>query len=1097
MSWIDLANPSRGGKAIKTPLREGYGRYIVMFEEPPLAAYRGDVAGIPAPRRDRLAKNGRMRLDVTGASARAYVSYLQKRQADLRMRMSSIVGRPLLARFSMQHAINAMVLDLSLEEADAIRAMPGVSFVEANEEYETMSDRGPQLIGAVPVWDGTNPGSGGVQYRGEGMVVAVLDTGINFGSPSFAATGPVDGYAHANPLGAGNYLGTCANGGEDIGRCNAKLIGGFDFVCGSPGNTCGLSNVREEPGFGDTNGHGSHVASIAAGNLRDAQFMGATVRISGVAPRANIVAYDACYTIVSTAQSLCPTVSLVAALDNAIATGIVDTINLSVDIDDLSSDGSSAISRALLSTVDADIYVSTPAYQDGKQRKRDLLLPWLATVAAVSHDRRAFAFPLTIVPSMGIPPDAIPPDLVEIGLTEGTKGVRHTSPIPAGTRLKISPTYSRSDASGDGCASYPSNTFAEAIAVLGQGGCVLGQKVANAVTAGAVAVVIASAFDYSESYPLGPEAPGATVPVFGMSGNTGDALRDFASTFPVIRAGIGYPAVPIASTPDVLFSNSTYHFLDFQSLLQGYLKPDFAAPGVNILAADAGTTLTGHENLVGLKSGTSMASANHAGAVALLRQAQPTWSVSEAKSAFALTAYDAIQPYFSSSLQGMVFFGSGRIRVDKAINAGLVMNETAANYRAAFPEIGGGDNTTQLNQPYLFDRSCRRVCRFERTFRNPTARNSTWQLQLTGQGITGTMPASITVPAGGSVTIDIVLSAVSGTEELVAGRLELLPTSPTQTPLQLPIHIKSRTMRGDDYDTDGHSDIHWRNEATGRNDLWLMNGSDINAVLTVYNEPNLSWQVVGSGDFNGDVATDVLWRNIDTGQVYVQHQFAGETLATSNYAPTVVDPSWQIVAISDLDADGKSDLLWRNSQSGQNDAWLMDGAWPKTISTIYVEPNAAWKIKGARRGTIFWRNEETGANYVQFTNGTTVSVLSNFTLSVPDQSWQIAAIDDFDGDGFWDIYWRNKQTGYNDVWLMAGSRVRDIINSHYQPDQNWQVVNSGDYNNDGFADLLWRNVATGDNYMMLMVFGRPIDTSAMLPRVADLDWRVTGLRGSN
>jgi hypothetical protein len=175
----------------------------------------------------------------------------------------------------------------------------------------------------------------------------------------------------------------------------------------------------------------------------------------------------------------------------------------------------------------------------------------------------------------------------------------------------------------------------------------------------------------------------------------------------------------------------------------------------------------------------------------------------------------------------------------------------------------------------------------------------------------------------------------------------------------------------------------------------------------------------------------------------------------------------------------------------------MDGTWPKAISTIYVEPDPTWKVKGARGGTIFWRNEATGRNYVQFTNGSTVYGDSNFILAVSDQVWQIAAVDDFDGDGDPDLYWRNRQTGFNDVWLMDRSRVAIIINAHHQPDQNWQVVNSGDYNNDGFADLLWRNAATGENYMMLTRLGRPLPESAMLIQVADLNWRVTGLPGSN
>ena len=190
------------------------------------------------------------------------------------------------------------------------------------------TDVGPGLIGAPAVWDGSV--GGGTGHRGEGIVFGILDSGINFGSPSFAAVDPIDGYAHVNPLGSGNFLGTCAPGGIDAGRCNDKLIGGYDFVCAAPGNTCGAANIREEPGFGDTNGHGSHVASTAAGNHRDAELLGNVSRISGVAPRANIVAFDICYTNTATGQGLCPNTSAVAAVNQAIADGVVDVINYSI-----------------------------------------------------------------------------------------------------------------------------------------------------------------------------------------------------------------------------------------------------------------------------------------------------------------------------------------------------------------------------------------------------------------------------------------------------------------------------------------------------------------------------------------------------------------------------------------------------------------------------------------------------------------------------------------------------------------------------------------------------------------------------------------------
>jgi hypothetical protein len=331
--------------------------FIVVLKDAPLATYQGTVPGIGAPERE-FGLQGKSRLDVNGTQAQDYVDYLQVHQTQMETRMSIMMGRDVDARLKMQHAINAMIVDLSASEAQAVRGMPDVRFVEEYHEYEQDTDTGPALIGAPPVWNGTNPGSAGTQYRGEGQVIAVIDSGINFGSPSFAAVGPVDGYTHLNPLGAGTYLGTCASGGVDAGRCNAKLIGGYDFVCSAPGNQCGLSGVREEPGFGDTNGHGSHTASTAAGNTRDALFAGALRRISGVAPHANIIAYDACYTN-SSGQGLCPNVSTLAAINQAVADGVVTTINYSIGGG--TNPWGESISLAFLNAVNAGIYVAASA----------------------------------------------------------------------------------------------------------------------------------------------------------------------------------------------------------------------------------------------------------------------------------------------------------------------------------------------------------------------------------------------------------------------------------------------------------------------------------------------------------------------------------------------------------------------------------------------------------------------------------------------------------------------------------------------------------------------------------------------------------------
>src|SRR2546425_13075905 len=69
-------------------------------------------------------------------------------------------------------------------------------------------------------------------------------------------------------------------------------------------------------------------------------------------------------------------------------------------------------------------------------------------------------------------------------------------------------------------------------------------------------------------------------------------------------------------------------------------------------------------------------------------------------------------------------------------------------------------------------------------------------------------------------------------------------------------------------------------------------------------------------DFDGDCKSDVLWRNSATGEDYLW-LMNGRTIATGGYLRTVGDPAWQIVGTGDFDGDGKADILWRNTVTGE------------------------------------------------------------------------------------------------------------------------------------------------------------------------------------
>ena len=751
----------------------GEGTYIVVFREPSAAAYDGGIAGLAAPTK-RAGAAGKLRADMKSAQAQAYVRHLQDRQGLIERGIARSIGRQPQVSKRFQHAVNGIVTTLGETEAARVAAMPDVLLVEEYREYALDTDTGPTLIGAPPVWSGSNPGAA-TGYQGEGVVFGILDSGINFGSPSFAAVDPIDGYAHTNPLGAGVDLGTCAAGGIDEGRCNAKLIGGYDFVCGAPGNTCGNATFREEPGFGDTNGHGSHVASTAAGNRRDVNILGNVRRISGVAPRANIVAFDICYTNLTTGQGLCPNVSAVEAVNRLVADGIVDVVNYSIGGG--ASPWSDAVSLAFLNAVNAGVYVAASAGNSGPgPNTMGHHEPWVSSTASAQHGRSDIVMVLQVTG-----PQPVPGPLQAIEMNPGTGGISQTAAIPGTTRLVVSP---RIDAADDGCVAYPAGTFAGAIAVVRRGTCSFSIKVDAAAAAGAVAVAIAN----NAAGGIIPSVPATTIPAFGILQSDGNSLRDFVAANPTATAGVPYPGIILTNRPDVLAASSSRGPAGTFDLL----KPDVTAPGVRILAAVSGTTITGSENAVDMYNGTSMASPHQAGSAGLIRQARPTWTPPEIKSALAMTTDRTVLLEDGVTPANPHAGGSGRIRVDRAINAGLVLHESAANYTAANPATGG--DPSALNQPNMIKRTCATSCSFVRVFRNTQGTAQSYRTQIEGLPATVT-PATVKVPANGSVSVRVTVrgSDLPANGNWNYGRLVLTPVvlQSQQAPptLSLPIAV--------------------------------------------------------------------------------------------------------------------------------------------------------------------------------------------------------------------------------------------------------------------------------------------------------------------
>jgi len=96
--------------------------------------------------------------------------------------------------------------------------------------------------------------------------------------------------------------------------------------------------------------------------------------------------------------------------------------------------------------------------------------------------------------------------------------------------------------------------------------------------------------------------------------------------------------------------------------------------------------------------------------------------------------------------------------------------------------------------------------------------------------------------------------------------------------------------------------------------MWFMNG----AILIGGGSPgtiSTDWSVVGTGDFNGDGKWDILWRNTTTGQAAI-YLMNGTTIVSAAGIGTLTT-DWIIAGTGDFNGDRNSDIVWRNTTTAR------------------------------------------------------------------------------------------------------------------------------------------------------------------------------------
>ncbi|WP_102475735.1 S8 family serine peptidase [Shewanella sp. 10N.286.52.C2] len=775
--------------------------YIVRMHGNSVATYKGDIPGLQATQATLNDKKAKLFTAgvATGASANAINAYtnhlLSKQQSFIQK-----AGLDVKQQFTL--AANAFTVEMTQDEAMKLASMSEVAYMQRSKIYQLHTDIGPEHVGATGVWDGTTTADGSA-YTGEGMIVGIIDTGINTDHPSFAAIGG-DGFEHTNPLGTGNYLGDCALE-EFANRCNDKLIGVYTHKDVTAEYKDEWGNPLA-PDFGeDFQGHGSHVAGTVAGNiLYDVDVVGSQLgggagnpigvqmpKISGVAPHANIISYQVCMV-----SGGCSGDAMLFAIEQAIKDG-VDVINMSIGGSE-SFPWDDAFEMAFLSAREAGVAVALSAGNSGSANGEDSLYtvdhtsPWVLNVAATTHARSIVIEDKALDNFVGGDASLVPDRLDAAGISEAFTG-----------NFVIAADF------GDARCNtpFPADTFqASDIVICERGDIARVDKASNAAAGGAGGFVLYNTWNEGDDVSNDTYAiPGVHITATQWYGNWRiKGLQPWLQSGTDLQGTITASTASRVITPEDADQLASFSSRGPSSTIEELFSPGIAAPGVDIFAAwnDENPLNpqadTRNYNAI---SGTSMASPHVAGVMALVRQANPSWTASEVQSALQMTAdsqaIKTVHPFDRKvEVAGPYRAGHGLVNVARAINSGLVMDETADNFRRANPKNGG--QVRELNLPQLINKDCGLSCSWIRTVK--ATRDGTWSVDtqysdrsplfwdftLDPTAKVQVTPSSFTLKAG--ETIDLTVTSLfkesdmawyDGTVQTAAGEIQFTPQDST------------------------------------------------------------------------------------------------------------------------------------------------------------------------------------------------------------------------------------------------------------------------------------------------------------------------------
>jgi minor extracellular serine protease Vpr len=667
------------------------------------------------------------KIDFKGNAVRSYRAQLAAGRNEFRRWLRANAPR---ARITSEYdiSLNAVAVQLNGTPLATIAAAPMVQRAEHNVLYHPNLSESYKIINASDAWTA----AGGRATAGAGIKIGDIDTGIDDTHPFFDPTGfsYPPGFPKCDAADSASH-----HEDQDCNYVSEKVIVAKVFYNKAQQQGLDAQAIQD---------HGTHTAGIAAGVTgQTAVVNGVSIDdMSGIAPGAWLGNYNVFPGDVLDARSE----DILNAVDAAVEDGM-DVLNLSLG--GSYHGNNDLLANGLDNAADAGVVVAVAAGNSGPGagtldspgRARKVI-----TVGASTNQHfvgQPFTYPAGGGTTVGAAVGDFPPlPTASFGLYFNTELTACTSVDPG--------------ASGN-------------VVVVNRGGCTFSTKVRNAIAAGAIGVVVINNVAGDPVAMAKDGGGGDNLPAVMIGKDEGAALR---AANPPDASAIATFQEFVTPNKDILagFSSQGPTNVDLA------VKPDLTSVGVNVLSSitcvGKPDTCPGDGTGWAFFSGTSMSTPHIAGSAAVLLNLNPSWSPAEVKSALVNHA-DLVIKDAVTGLQdvGPTAQGAGRENLSVAADATTWLDPVSASFGKV--TIGHPTSVTI-------------------TLSNPTGTDETFSVSVTkftpstfggtipsiyDAGILSsgddriTVPASVTVPANGSTTMTVTVTAAHG--EVVQGWINL------------------------------------------------------------------------------------------------------------------------------------------------------------------------------------------------------------------------------------------------------------------------------------------------------------------------------------